>query len=171
MTTPAPWREKNSPVYPPARRSFWTAIVALILGLYGAFHAEKHIAYSPLRQARGSAGLPAQPNNLYERIVDLLEVKLFGTQVDRLILLQTEQSRIARYTLQAIAFFLPGVLGLTAVWMGSSAMTAIEQQRGRYSGNFYGVFAIMIGGLASIISACMIFSVYLWPRMPHLYTS
>jgi hypothetical protein len=142
--------------------------VSVLLGWYGSLHAEKHIAHSRLRQARGSAGLPAQPNNWYEHLVDRLEIVLLGTQVDRLVLAWTERSRIARYTLQGIAFFLPGILGLTAVAIASQAMNAIEQQRGRYSGNFYCVFAIMIGGFAAIIALCMIFSVYFWPLMPQL---
>jgi hypothetical protein len=153
-----------------ARWAFSLSLVALVLGWYGSFHAEKHIADSPLRQARGSAGLPAQPNNWYEQIVDKLEVALFGTQFDRIVLSWTERSRVARYSLQVVAFFLPGIVGISAVWMGSQAMGIIEQQRGRYSGNFHSVFAIMIGGFAAIISVCMIFSVYLWAWMPRLYT-
>jgi hypothetical protein len=163
-------RSGTSPVHPLARWAFGASLLALVLGWYGSFHAEKHIAGSPLRQARGSAGLPAQPNNWYERVVDKFEVALFGTQIDRIILAWTERSRVARYSLQAVAFFIPGILGLSAVWMGSEAMGVIEQQRGRYSGNFHSVFAIMIGGFAAIISACMIFSFYLWSWMPRLYT-
>ena len=38
------------------------ALVArCVLAFYGSLHAEKHIAGSPLREARGSAGLPAEP--------------------------------------------------------------------------------------------------------------
>jgi hypothetical protein len=170
MSTSMQRKPGVSPVHPLAWWAFAVSLMALVLGWYGSLHAEKHIAGSPLRQARGSAGLPAQPNNWYERAVDRLEVALFGTQLDRIILAWTERSRVARYTLQAVAFFLPGILGLSAVWMGSHAMGIIEQQRGRYSGNFHSVFAIMIGGFAAIISACMIFSVYLWPWMPRLYT-
>lgn len=171
MDTTTRLLQPRSPVYPWARRGFGVAIVALILAWYGSLHAEKHIAGSPLRQARGSAGLPAQPNNWYEYLVDRLEVALFGTQLDRIILNWTERSRIARYTLQGIAFFLPGLLGLTAVVIGSHAMNDIERLRGRYSGNFYSVFAIMIGGFAAIVSLCMIFSVYIWPYVPSLYTT
>ncbi|MBA2224656.1 MAG: hypothetical protein N3E46_02635 [Gemmataceae bacterium] len=170
MSTSMQSKPGISPVHPLARWAFTLSLMALILGWYGSLHAEKHIAGSPLRQARGSAGLPAQPNNWYERVVDRLEVALFGTQVDRIVLAWTERSRVARYSLQAVAFYLPGILGLSAVWMGSQAMAVIERQRGRYSGNFHSVFAIMIGGFAAIISACMIFSVHLWPWMPQLYT-
>ncbi len=155
-------------VHPQARWGFGMAIAALLLALYGSYWAEKHIAGSPLIQARGTAGLPAQPRYFYERAVRSVENRLFGMPVDRFLLHATERSRIARYTLQIVAFYVPLALGLLAVRRGSHAMAAIEQERDRYAGNFHAVFAIMIGSLSAIVAACMLFSYYLWPLLPAL---
>ncbi len=156
-------------VHPQAGWGFGVAIAALLLALYGSFWAEKHIAGSPLIQARGTAGLPAQPRYFYERAIRSVENRLLGMPIDRFLLNATERSRIARYTLQIVAFYVPLALGLIAVRLGSHAMAAIERERDRYAGNFHAVFAIMIGSLSAIVAACMLFSYHLWPLLPELY--
>jgi hypothetical protein len=163
-------RVKRAPVHRLAWAGFATAVVALLLAWYGSLDAEKHIAGSPLREARGSAGLPAEPGPWYERLWDRAEVSVFGDRADKKILALTERSKIARYTLQVVAFVLPFALGLVAALMGGSAMTAIEKSGGTRAGNFQAVFAIMIGGFAAIIGGCMIVSVYVWPHLPSIYT-
>ena len=95
---------------------------------------------------------------------------VFGDRADKKILALTGRSKIARYSLQVVAFVLPFVLGLAAALMGGSAMTAIERSGGTRAGNFQAVFAIMIGGFAAVIGGCMIVSVYVWPHLPSLYT-
>jgi hypothetical protein len=157
--------------HPLAWAGFVTAALALVLAWYGSLHAEKHIAGSPLRQARGAAGLPTGSGPWHVRLADRAETAVFGDRLDAKILDWTEQSKVARYSLQLVAFALPFVLGITAAFVGASAMKAIERSGGRSMGNFLSVFAIMIGGFAAIIGGCMMLSVYVWPHLPSIYTT
>ena len=161
---------KKLPVHRLAWIGFALSLVSLVLAWYGSLHAEKHIAASPLREARGSAGLPAEPGPWYERLWDRAETTVLGDRFDKKVLALTERSKIARYSLEIVAFVLPFVLGLTAALLGGTAMTEVEKSHGRYSGQFQSVFAIMIGGFAAIIAGCMILSVFVWPHVPSLYT-
>jgi hypothetical protein len=161
---------KKLPVHRLARIGFAVALVAVVFAFYGSLHAEKHIAGSPLRQARGSAGLPAEPGHWWERVIASGEVSIFGERIDRKMLALTERSKVASYSLQIIAFFFPFALGITGALIGGSALSAIERRQGEYAGNFQAVFSIMIGGFAAVISGCMILSMYVWPLMPSLYT-
>lgn len=68
------------------------------------------------------------------------------------------------------AYFLPCGLGLFAAIAGGKAMRTIEARGRIHAGNRYSVFAIMIGGLASVVSGCMILAIYLWPHVPALYS-
>src|SRR5262245_17355730 len=83
---------KRAPVYWMAWVAFVLALVAFVLALYGSLYAEKHIAGSPLRQARGSAGLPAEPTKWYERLIARGEDAVFGDRFDRKVLALTERS-------------------------------------------------------------------------------
>jgi hypothetical protein len=150
--------------------SFVASIVALVLAFYGSLYAEKHIAGSPLREARGSAGLPAEPVSWYDRLWARGETTIFGDRIDRKMVALTERSKIANYSLQVIAFVLPFVLGIAAAITGGNAMAAIERSGGKTVGNFQAVFSIMIGGFAAVISGCMMLSLYVWPMLPSLYT-
>jgi hypothetical protein len=158
----------------PVHRITWIgfalSLVALVLAWYGSLHAEKHVATSPLRNARAAVTYSSQSGPWYERVVDRTEASLFGESLDRKILALTERSKIARYCLELIAFGLPFVLGITAALIGATAMRTIEQSRGQYCGNFQAVFSILIGGFASVISGCMIVSIFIWPLVPSLYT-
>ncbi len=149
---------------------FGVGFVSLMLAWYGSLHAEKHLPQSPLRLARGQTGKPAEPGNWYERLWERAETSVFGATIDQRVLAVTERSKIARYSLEAVAFGLPFVLGIVAATIGASAMKAIEQSRNRCLGNFQSVTAIMMGGFASVIAGCMIVSVFIWPYMPSLYT-
>jgi hypothetical protein len=159
----------------PVHRLAWTgfilAILALLLAWYGSLHAEKHITGSPLRAARRSADVIGEPSSWYERLVDRAEVSVFGERIDARILEATERSPAIRYAMQFVAYLLPFLLGLAAAFMGGSAISAIEQSGAARSGHFQSVFAIMIGGFAAVIAGCMLASVYLWPRLPSIYTS
>ena len=173
------------PPRPPVHRlavfGFVTALVAMLLAAYGSMQAEKHISEvfedgtpshgSPLRVARGSAGLPAEPGPWWERATVRVETTLFGDQIDRKLLDLTRRSKFANYALQFVAYVLPFLLGLTAAYLGGWAMQAIELSRGARGGNMYAVFSIFIGGLAAVTGGCMIFSVYVWPHLPTAYTS
>ncbi|MCI0699787.1 MAG: hypothetical protein L0241_01710 [Planctomycetia bacterium] len=161
---------RRVPVHWMSWTGFITAILAGVLALYGSMQSEKHIANSPLRQARGASGLPAQPGPWHERAMVKGETSIFGEQLDNKLLALTERSKIANYSLQIFAYFLPFVLGLIAALTGGAAMKAVERSNGRYIGNALGVFAIMIGGLATVVAGCMILSIYIWPWMPSLYT-
>lgn len=161
---------KKVPVHRLAWTGFAISLIALVLAWYGSLHAEKHIAGSPLREARGSANVISGPGAWFERAFDRAEIRVFGDRFDKKILELTERSKIARYSLEIVAFVLPFVLGITAALMGGTAMTAVEKSKGKYSGNFQSVFAILIGGFAAVIAGCMILSVYIWPHMPSFYT-
>ena len=162
---------KRAPVHPFARAGFILAVLALLLAWYGSLHAEKHIAGSPLREARQSANVIAEPGPWYERLVERAELSLFGDHVDRKILEATEQSATVRHSVQFIAYVLPFMLGLAAAWLGGGAMSAIERSSSPRTGHFQSVFAIMIGGFAAVIAGCMIVSVFLWPHIPAAYTT
>lgn len=161
----------RKPVHRLAWIAFATALIALPLAWYGALHAEKNLPQSPLRTARNLNGKPAEPGPWYESLWVKAETAIFGATIDQRILAVTERSKTARYSLEVVAFGLPFVLGLTAALLGASAMKAIEKSRDRYLGNFQAVTAIMMGGFSSVIAACMIFSMCLWPRLPSLYTT
>src|SRR5579883_2664780 len=109
----------------PIHRMSWAAIsmaiVAGVLALYGSMAAEKHLAGSP-REARGSAGLPAQPGSWYERLWVKGETSILGDRIDRKMFTLTERSKIANYSVQIIAYVLPFWLGLAAALTGGWAM-------------------------------------------------
>jgi hypothetical protein len=164
----------NAPGRTPVLRMAWLAfalaLFALLLAWYGSLHAEKHIPNSPLRSARGAANVAAEPGSWYERTFDRTERGVFGERFDKKVLETTERSKVANYLVQFVAFLLPLALGLLAAFLGGNAMSVIEKSGGSRSGNFHCVFAIMIGGFAAVIGACMIVSVYLWPSLPSIYT-
>jgi len=160
---------KSAPVHKLAWFGFGLANVALVLAWYGSLHAEKHIAGSPLREARGSANVIAEPGPWHDRLFDRTEVSVFGERFDKKVFEATARSKFANYSVQFVAFALPFLLGLGAALIGSSAMAEIEESGGARSGNFQAVFAIMIGSFAAIITGCMILSVYLWPHLPSIY--
>ena len=118
----------------PVQRLAWFAFAlslpALLLAWYGSLHAEKHIAGSPLREARGVANVAAEPGPWYERVINRAEVAVFGDRLDAKILALTERSKKARYSFQIVAFVLPLVLGITAALMGGTAMTSVERSGG-----------------------------------------
>jgi hypothetical protein len=147
------------------------SVVAFVLAWYGALQAEKHIADSPLRQARGTAGQGAQPNHWYERLWVRAETSVFGDRIDKKTLALTERSKIARYSLEGIAYFLPLVLGVGAALTGGLAMKVIERSGGRYAGNFQSVLSMMLGGFAAVVAGCMILSLYAWRYVPSPYTT
>lgn len=152
-----------------AKLGLGLAVVSLVLAWYGSLHAEKHLPNSPLRAARSTGNAPSAPGNWYERLWDRAEAKLFGGSLDAKILALTSRSRTARIAVEVVAFWLPFVLGIVAALLGGWAMKCIERERDRYYGNFHSVSSIMAGGLASIISGCMILNIYVWPHIPSLY--
>jgi hypothetical protein len=147
------------------------AAVAGVLALYGSMHAEKHLAHSPLREARGSSGLPAKPETALGRQVVKAEASVFGGDVDAKLLDLTGRSRVANYSLQIVAFVLPFWLGLAAALTGGWAMKQVQASGGKYAGNTLAVFAMMVGGLAAVVAGCMMMSLYVWPHVPSLYTT
>lgn len=161
---------KKPPVHRLAWLAFALALTAFALSLYGSLHAEKHIAGSPLRDARGNSGFSVEPTKWYERLLARGEVSVFGERIDRKILAITERSKIANYSLQIVAYVLPFLLGLAAALTGGQAMSVIERTNGQYGGYLQTVLAMMIGGFAACIGGCMMLSVFVWPMLPSLYT-
>jgi hypothetical protein len=153
----------------------WTAIamavVAGVLALYGAMAAEKHVAGSPLRLARGDANMNASPTPWYDRLLMKGEVSVFGERLDKRMLALTGRSKVANYSLQLVAFVLPFFLGLAAALVGGWAMKAVQASGGRFAGNTLAVFSMMIGGLAAVTAGCMMISLYVWPLLPSTYTT
>lgn len=162
---------RGVPVHPLAWAAITTAVVAGVLALYGSMQAEKHLPDSPLRAARGDAGLPARPGTWAGRKWEQAEASAFGGDLDRKVLETTERSKVANYALQAVAYVLPFVLGVAAALAGGSAMNAVERGGGKYAGNTLSVFAMLAGGLAAVVAGCMMVSLYLWPHVPSLYTT
>src|SRR5687768_1248122 len=103
---------RGAPVHRMAWAGIAMAVVAGGLALYCSMHAEKHIAGSPLREARGSAGLPSRPETRPGRFLARAETSVFGDDIDRKMLSITERSKIANYSLQLVAYVLPFALGL-----------------------------------------------------------
>jgi hypothetical protein len=162
---------KKVPAHPLAVTGFTLSLIAIVLAFYGSMYAEKHIAGSPLREARGSAGLPAEPTNWYDRAMARGETTVFGARIDSKMLDLTTRSKIANYSLQIVSFMLPFTLGIVAALLGGWGMTAIERTGGMYSGNLQAVFAQLIGSFAAVIAGCMMLSLYVWPYLPAMYTT
>ncbi|MDY3556437.1 hypothetical protein R5W24_005603 [Gemmata sp. JC717] len=162
---------RGAPVHPTAWAGIVVATVAGVLGLYGSMYAEKQIAGSPLLEARGASGGAPRPESLPARKLAEGEKAVFGDSLDGALVRETQRSKVANYTLQIVAFVLPFVLGLGAALLGGSAMSAVERAGGTYAGNALAVFAMLIGGLAAVTAACMMVSLYVWPRVPSLYTT
>jgi hypothetical protein len=162
---------RGAPVHRMAWLGIVTAVVAGVLALYGSMQAEKHIAGSPLREARGSSGLPAKPASGAERLWARGERSVFGDDIDRKLLALTERSKIANYSLQLVAYVLPFFLGLAGALTGGWAMKVVQQTGERYAGNTLAVFSMMVGGLAAVVAGCMMVSLYVWPRLPSFYTT
>jgi len=161
----------HAPIHRMAWLGIVMAVLAGVLALYGSMQAEKHIAGSPLREARGSAGLPAQPESAAGRLVAKSEKSIFGDRIDSKMLALTERSKIANYTLQIVAYVLPFWLGLAGALTGGWAMKVVQQSGGKFAGNTLAFFSMMIGGLAAVVAGCMMMSLYVWPLLPSLYTT
>ncbi len=162
---------KKLPIHPLALSGFALALLSIVLAFYGSLYAEKHLAGSPLREARGSAGLPSEPTHWYDRVLARGETTIFGDRIDSKMIALTTRSKIANYTLQIVAFMVPFVLGIVAALLGGWGMSAIERSADRYSGNMQAVFAQLIGSFAAVIAGCMMLSFYVWPYLPSLYTT
>jgi hypothetical protein len=132
----------QGPVHPRAKGAIISACVALVLALYGAFGAERHLDGSRLNVARNQSGP-----------------------------IKKEDSKLAYYTVQFGAYFLPFLLGLWAAKAGGDAMSLIEKMPEKYSGNMAAALAILIGGLAAITAGCMIFVSFLWEYIKPIYAS
>ena len=161
----------HAPIHRMAWLGIVMAVLAGVLALYGSMQAEKHIAGSPLREARGSAGLPAQPESAAGRLLMKGEKSVFGDRIDNRMLALTERSKIANYTLQIVAYVLPFWLGLAGALTGGWAMKVVQQSGGKFAGNTLAFFSMMIGGLAAVVAGCMMMSLYVWPLLPSLYTT
>lgn len=161
----------RAPIHWMSRAAIAMAVVAGVLALYGSMAAEKHLAGSPLRQARGDANMNADPGRWYDRLLTRGEVSVFGDRFDRKMLALTERSQVANDLVQLVAFVLPFILGAGAALVGGWAMKAVQSSGGRYAGNTLAVFSMMIGGLAAVTAGCMMVSLYLWPHLPSVYTA
>jgi hypothetical protein len=162
---------RRLPVHRLAKIGLVAAVVAFVLACYGSFVAETHIATSPLRKARPNAGLPAEPTSWYGRLIATAETKVLGGRASEVMAEKTTRSKLTRYTVQTVAFVLPFVLGIAGALSGGEAMRAIEAANTKYGGNFQAVFAMLIGGLAAVISGVMCFAVFVWSAIPNLYTN
>ena len=117
------------------------AVFAFGLSLYGSLLSELHLPGSPLNAARNATGA------------------------------EFAQSDAGLAGLLVVAYGLPFVLGVAAVVLGGRATQALEPQPAERVGHFAAVFAVMIGGLAAVVSACMLLAVYGWKHVPAWYTA
>ncbi|HYH64147.1 MAG TPA: hypothetical protein VD866_05570 [Urbifossiella sp.] len=118
------------------------ALLALVLSLVGALLAEGQLAGSPLNAARNRPGADF-----------------------------THASANARMVLALVAYVLPFVLGVAAAVLGGRTVRTLDHDPGHRLGHLFAVFAVMIGSLAAVVSACMAFGVYGWPHVPDYYTT
>ncbi|HEY1190798.1 MAG TPA: hypothetical protein VGE74_24420 [Gemmata sp.] len=162
---------RGAPVHPLAWAGIVLAVCAGVLGLYGSMYAEKQLAGSPLREARGASSAAPRPESWLARQLAAGERAAFGDALDDRLLAATQKSKVANYSLQLVAFVLPFVLGVGAALVGGSTMSAVERSGGTFAGNALAVFAMLIGGLAAVTSACMMVSLYVWPHLPSFYTT
>jgi hypothetical protein len=117
------------------------AVFAFGLSLYGSLLSELHLPGSPLNAARNANGA------------------------------EFARSDAGLAGLLVVAYGLPFVLGIAAVVLGGRATRALEPQPADRVGHFAAVFAVMIGGLAAVVSACMLLAVYGWKHVPAWYTA
>jgi hypothetical protein len=122
--------------HPLAAAALAAALLAAGLALYGSFLSEVHLAGSRLNEARNAPGAAF-----------------------------TRDSKAVRVWVQVAAYFLPFALGVGAAVAGGEAMKAIERTGGA-GGHLPAVFAVMVGGLAAVVSGCMLVAVYGWQYVP-----
>ncbi len=79
------------------------------------------------------------------------------------------ESENARIAVVVVGYALPFVLGVAAAVIGGRVLQSLDHQPGHRLGHFAAVFAVMVGGLAAVVSACMVVGVYGWPYVPHYY--
>lgn len=131
-----------SRICPRAKFALLVALVAVALAVYGALVSEGQLAGSRLNAARNGAGAEF-----------------------------TQSSEATRMTIAVVAYKLPFVLGLVASLLGSRATRLLEQHPEDRIGHLAAVFAVMLGGLAAVVSGCMLLAVYGWPHVPGYYLS
>ena len=127
---------------PRALVAFGLALAALALSLYGALMAEGHLAGSPLNAARNRPGAEF-----------------------------THADQNGRMVLALAAYALPFVVGVVAAVLGGRLVRTLDHQPGHRLGHLFAVFAVMVGSLAAVVSACMAFGVYGWPHVPDYYAT
>jgi hypothetical protein len=125
-----------------AKVALGLALAAFALSVWGALMAEGYLAGSPLNAARNAPGSEF-----------------------------THASENARMVLAVVAYAVPFVLGVAAAVLGGRTVRTLDHHPGHRLGNFVAVFAVMIGSLAAVVSACMAFGVYGWPHIPDYYTT
>ncbi|HEX4606738.1 MAG TPA: hypothetical protein VH092_00900 [Urbifossiella sp.] len=118
------------------------ALLALGLSLYGSLLSERHLAGSRLNEARNAPGAAF-----------------------------TRSSEGVRTAVAVGAYALPFVLGVVATVLGGWAMRGLERRPDERIGHLTAVLAVMIGGLAAVVSGCMLFAVYGWQHVPSYYTT
>jgi hypothetical protein len=129
-------------ICPRAKFALLIALVAVALAVYGALGSEMQLAGSRLNAARGGAGAEF-----------------------------SQSSEVVRTTVAIVAYKLPFVLGLVAGLLGSRATRLLEHHPEDRLGHLAAVFAVMLGGLAAVVSGCMLLAVYGWQHVPAYYTA
>lgn len=118
------------------------ALVAFGLSLYGSLLAERHLPGSRLNEAWLSPGTAF-----------------------------AQSSESVRGLVAFAGYGLPLLLGVAGAVVGGRAMRALGTDPADRIHHLKAVFAVMIGGLAAVVSACMLLAVYGWDHVPHWYTT
>lgn len=126
----------------PAVAALLVSLVALVLSVYGGLVAEQHLHGSPLNRARLTPGAEF-----------------------------TRDSESARGAIAFVGFGLPVLLGVAGAAFGTRVMRKLGTGQEDRVRHLAAVFAVMIGGLAAVVAACMLFAVYGWQHVPHYYTA
>ncbi len=131
---------RPSRICPRAKVALVVALVALGLAVYGAQVSEVQIAGSRLNAARNASGAEF-----------------------------TQSSEAVRTAIAVVGYALPFVLGIIAGFLGSRATRLLEHHPEDRVGHLAAVFAVMLGGLAAVVSGCMLLAVYGWSHVPAYY--
>ena len=67
---------------------------------------------------------------------------------------------------RAVGYYTPLVLGAVAVGLGAAGLRRIEAADGDLGGDWQGVFAVMLGGLAVVVGLVQVFATHVWPALP-----
>ena len=112
------------------------------------------------------------PNDFYLHLAQDIAILAIASLGLNLLLGYSGQISLGQSAFFALgAYGLPFVVGVAAAVLGSRLVRTLDHHQGHRLGHLFAVFAVMVGSLAAVVSACMAFGVYGWPHVPDYYAS